>query len=121
MQIILYLSVAALLVLGQSFWKLGITQLQPQLTGQTQLVKKLFALFINPYVIAGFVVYIFATALYMYVLSKYQYGVSYVVIVSLSIVFATIIAMVLFKEQIRLINAVGLAIIIAGVILVAKK
>lgn len=117
MQYILVLGVASMLVIGQSLWKFGIMHAQTD----GDMLKKLLALAFNPAILLGCVVYLVATVLYMYTIGRYAYGVSYAMIVSFSLIFATIAANVVFREKISILNIVGIFVILLGVSLVLAK
>lgn len=118
MQYILIIIVASCLVAGQSLWKVGFGALQ---SGHTGLLHKAVAILTQPQILLGLVIYGFATVLYIYVIGKYEYGVSYALIVSLSLIGATVVAQQYFGEKIGPINYLGVGIVLVGVALILKK
>ncbi|HWZ65805.1 MAG TPA: EamA family transporter [Patescibacteria group bacterium] len=117
MQYILAVSVALMLVAGQSLWKIGIMQMP----GSGSLAQKLTAVALSPAILGGCFIYLIATLLYMYTIGKYEYSTSYAMIVSASLIIATIAASIIFHEKISPINILGVAIILCGVLLVLKR
>jgi multidrug transporter EmrE-like cation transporter len=120
MQILLYFVVASLIVIGQGLWKFGIDKMALD-SANNDLLGNLLALITQPFIILGLLIYGVATILYMYVLGKYQYGASYAAIVSLSLIFATATSVFFFHERFKLINALGIILIVLGITLVLKK
>lgn len=122
MQIILSIIVGGLLVLGQSLWKLAIGgSLNSEKAQALSTLKNPFSLLTQPFFLLGCVIYAVATLFYMYVISKYNYGVSYAMIVGCSTVFATTASTVLFHEKLHTINYIGVLVIVVGIILVVKR
>lgn len=117
MQYILAVGVALMLVAGQSLWKVGIMQM----SGDGSLMQKLLSLAFSPAIVGGCFIYVIATLLYMYTIGRYEYSTSYAMIVSASLIIATITAGIIFHEKISLINILGVAIILCGVLLVLKR
>ena len=119
LQYILALVVALMLVAGQSLWKHGVTVMH--IDKHAALLKKLLVVGLNPYILLGLVIYGVATVLYIYVIGRFAYGSSYALIVSLSLIFASASAMVLFNEKLSAVNLCGVVVILLGVFLVLFK
>lgn len=115
-QIILAILVAFLLILGQSLWKSGLTANLNHEGGFN-----IMSAVINTKVIAGVIVYVLATALYMYVITKYKYGTSYALIVAFSLIGATAASVLYFDEKITRLSLFGIILILLGVVLVVIK
>lgn len=122
MQIILSIIVGGLLVLGQSLWKFSIGgSMDSGKVGMLSTLKNPLSLLTQPFFLLGCVIYAIATLFYMYVISKYNYGVSYAMIVGCSTIFATTASTVLFHEKLNTVNYIGVVVIVFGIILVVKK
>lgn len=119
MQYLLALVVSVMLVTGQSLWKHGVGALY--IDQHASFFKKAVIVGFNPYILLGCLVYALATVLYIYVIGRYEYAVSYAIIVSLSLVFASTAAVALFHEKLGFVNIVGMVIIIFGIFLVLKR
>jgi uncharacterized membrane protein len=68
----------------------------------------------------GVVLYVIATGVYFLVVSKGKFFHVQILLVSVSIVLAAIIAAVLFNERISTPNIVGMVFVLAGLILVLR-
>ena len=104
-----------LLVLGQTSWKIGLEKLQ--LHGN--LIQKLFQFVFSPFIFLGFVLYILATVIWMYLLSKLPLSFLYP-LQSIAYVLALFVGLLLFKEQIPITRWIGTGIILLGVYLVVR-
>ncbi|UOY91321.1 EamA family transporter [Ectobacillus sp. JY-23] len=103
------------LVLGQTSWKLGMENMQ--LHGN--IVQKFFQFVFSPLIFLGFVLYILATVIWMYLLSKLPLSFLYP-LQSLAYVFSLIIAFLIFKEHIPITRWIGTGVILFGVYLIVK-
>ncbi len=103
------------LVLGQTAWKYGLENLQ--LNGN--VIQKFFQIVFSPLILLGFALYIFATVIWMYLLSKLPLSFLYP-IQSIAYVIALFIGLLLFKEQIPVTRWIGTGVILVGVYLVVK-
>ncbi|MFZ3590415.1 EamA family transporter [Bacillus sp. DJP31] len=103
------------LVGGQTVWKIGLENLQ--LSGN--IFQKLIQFFFSPFIFLGFVLYIVATGIWMYLLSKLPLSFLYP-LQSLAYVIALFIALFIFKEHIPISRWVGTGVILIGVYLVVK-
>lgn len=103
-----------LLVAGQTLWKYGL-----QSRDLTNLKSVLIAMF-SPWVIAGIVLYVVATVIWIYLLNKLSLSLLYP-LQSLAYVAAIFVSIFLFHEHVPPLRWVGVAIILVGVSLVAVK
>lgn len=104
-----------LLVLGQTLWKLGLAGIALKLDFNCFL-----RLIANPYIIGGFVVYGFATFIWLYILSKAELSLVYP-LQSFCYVAAAIVAFFVFKESIPLTRWTGISLIILGTYFVSMR
>ena len=121
MQLILSLSVGVLLVAGQAMWKFAMGNVLKTGGDFSLLLRSPLQILLNPVFLLGCIIYAAATVLYMYVISKYNYGISYAMIVACSTILASLVANLLFKEQFTIINIAGLALVVSGIALLVKK
>jgi drug/metabolite transporter (DMT)-like permease len=103
------------LVLGQTAWKYGMQNLQ--LEGS--FVAKFFQFFFSPFILLGFALYIIATVIWMYLLSKLPLSFLYP-LQSVAYIFSLVVALLIFKEHIPVTRWIGTGIILFGVYMVIK-
>lgn len=103
-----------LLVGGQTLWKIGIDRHGP-MHGFGGLLMTMF----SPWVIAGIVLYVVATVVWIYLLSKLPLSLLYP-LQSLAYIAAVVVAIFVFKEQVSVMRWIGVAIILLGVGFVVK-
>ncbi len=114
MLILLTIFNSVLMVAGQTLWKLGATGKEVNSLGQ------LLRLFLTPYVIAGLMVYAFASVLWIYILNKGELSYVYP-IQSTAFIFALIIGTTIFKEELTLTKVIGVLVICLGVVIITRK
>jgi hypothetical protein len=110
------LVVAALLVLGQSLWKIAAGA-----SAASGLAGRTWQTFTNPIFIAGGIVYVVATALYVDLLSKHDYFRVQAVVVPAALVLAIAVSAIKFQEKISLLNWVGVVLLIVAVGMILKR
>jgi drug/metabolite transporter (DMT)-like permease len=109
---------AGLLVVAQACWG-SVIKNQHALRGTpTTIASNLIS---NPRMWLGAFIYIIATLLYFFLLSKLRFFSVQVAMTGLSIAFSTLLAYIYFHENISLLNIVGAAVILCGVALVVTK
>lgn len=104
-----------LMVLGQILWKVGMKGYDDSFS-----IIGIVKLFINPYIFSGIILFVFATAIWLYILSKTELSRVYP-IQSLSYAIAAIAGMIVFKEVISLYRWFGIALIILGAYFVSIR
>ncbi len=109
---IMVLSNVVLLVGGQTLWKYGLRD-----KNLTDLKSVIVAMF-SPWIIGGIVLYVVATVIWIFLLNKLSLSLLYP-LQSLAYVLAIVVSIVVFHEHIPPLRWVGVAIILAGVSLVA--
>lgn len=115
MKFILILINIVCLVFGQTAWKYGMEKMQLDGT----LITKFFQFVFNPFILLGFALYIVATVIWMYLLSKLPLSFLYP-LQSLAYVLSLFIALLIFKENIPVTRWIGTGIILLGVFMVVK-
>ncbi|MFJ8102261.1 hypothetical protein [Lysinibacillus sp. NPDC096212] len=113
MNIILFISNVLLLVVGQTLWKIGAEKIE--ISG----LKSIINVILSPWIIGGGVLYVIATAIWLYLLSKLPLSLIYP-LQSVAYIIALFVALLVFKEVIPITRWVGVAVILFGVYLVAK-
>ncbi|CAM3729441.1 EamA family transporter [Alicyclobacillus pomorum] len=103
-----------LLVSGQTLWKIGIAK-HGAVNGLGNLLLAMF----SPWIIAGICLYVVATVISVYLLSKMPLSLVYP-LQALTYVVAVIVAIVVFHEHVSLMRWLGVVIILVGVGFVVK-
>lgn len=98
------------LAMGQMLWKLGMNKMEGF---------NIVSIILNPYIISGAVLYVLATLLWLYILSKEELSLVYP-LQSITYILGTIVAISVFRENVSLLRWIGIAIIVAGATLVAR-
>lgn len=114
MKYLLVLANIIFLVLGQSFWKYAVKD------GMTLNLQAVLRVLISPWFIIGAFLYVGATIIWLFLLSKYPLSFLYP-LQSLAYVLGLIVALFFFKEDISLIRWIGVSIILLGVFVVSKS
>lgn len=104
-----------LLVTGQTLWKIGLTGAELEFTA-----KGIVKLFFNSYIFGGLAIYLLATIIWFYILSKSELSLVYP-LQSLCYVAAALVAVLIFKENIPITRWVGIGLILLGAGLVSIK
>lgn len=115
--IILAISIL-LAVAGQLFMKKGM-----MIFGQfrvSQLLVKIIPIFLNPYVFTGLVFFGISSVFWLVVLSRLQLSLVYPM-VSVAYLLVAIFSLIFFKENISLIRAAGILVIMMGVFLISRS
>jgi drug/metabolite transporter (DMT)-like permease len=103
-----------LLVSGQTLWKIGIERHGP-MRGIGSLLLTMF----SPWVIAGIALYVVATVIWIYLLSRLPLSLLYP-LQSLAYVAAVLVAIFVFHEHVSVMRWIGVAIILIGVTFLVK-
>lgn len=110
---ILGVIVASLLVLGQSFWKSGSSEIAQASFSENPI--NFIASYLNVKILGGLLIYGATTILYIWLLSKYRYSTLQAIIIPTSLILTFFVANSFFKEDITAANFFGLGLIIIGV------
>ncbi|GAW29471.1 EamA family transporter [Carboxydocella sp. ULO1] len=102
------------MVIGQIMWKLGV--IGKEINSVSQLLK----LFLNPFIILGIAIYVFATGLWLYILNKGELSYVYP-LQSISYIFALMAGLTIFKENLTASKLIGVCLICLGVVMLARK
>lgn len=104
-----------MLVSGQVLWKIGVSKMHSQLSP-----KGIIEVIIDPYILGGGIIYVLATIIWLYLLSKSELSKIYP-LQSLCYVFGAIAGMIIFKECFTLNKIFGLILILSGAVLIVSK
>lgn len=108
---------AGLLVTAQALW--GSVIKAGALNGS--LLTIFINLATNWKMILGAVIYIVATLIYFYMLSKLKFFSVQITMTALSIIFSVALSIIIFSEKPTPINFLGIATVFIGILLVLQK
>lgn len=119
MVIVFSILIALLIVTGQALWKAAVTGITDN---HMQLMSSAGFLYLvkSPKLYFGVLVYGLATLGYITLLSKYKYFQVQSIVVGGSLIFTLVIAHLLFHEQASVVNAIGIALVLAGAVLIVR-
>jgi multidrug transporter EmrE-like cation transporter len=116
--IVLFIISVSLICASSVSWKISFAQVLKSFDGSSLLLRQ----FTNLWYIAGWIFYILATFLWVYLLGKYEYSKIYPIFVGVCIILSLIAGLVFFKENTGMLyKTTGAALIICGAILIAKS
>jgi drug/metabolite transporter (DMT)-like permease len=116
MMYLLVFSNIILLVTGQALFKYGLPKVGGLKFDSFQSVLKVF---LSPYILTGLFIYVIATVLWFYIISKYEISTVYPM-QSLAYILMAILAILLFNETIGAYKWLGIILIVIGVIFVTR-
>ncbi|EKD93436.1 MAG: hypothetical protein ACD_28C00149G0008 [uncultured bacterium] len=97
----IYLVIAAVvMVMGQLILKMGMERVGEIDLVKTGVVHSFLAIFLNPVVLAGLVLYFISCFLYLVSISKLDLSFAYPVIISISYISIPLLSYFIFKEKI---------------------
>ena len=99
------------LAFGQILWKFGMQKVHEF---------NILNIIVNPYIIGGVILYAFATLLWLYILSKEELSFVYP-LQSITYILGTILATIIFKENVSIFRWVGIVTLVIGATLVATS
>ena len=109
---------ALCLVSAQSLWASAI-KLQHVLDGNLPTI--IVNLLTSWRMWVGALIYIAATLLYFYMLSRLRFFSVQIAMTAISIIFSVGLSMVLFNERPGIINTIGILIVLAGIVMVLYR
>lgn len=104
-----------LLVFGQVLWKMELGRLKGPLT-----LEAIPCLLTSPFIWGGLFIYVLATVLWFYILSRGKLSVVYP-LQSLAYVLGVLASLLIFREAVPLTRWVGVGLIVLGAFFVAWK
>jgi drug/metabolite transporter (DMT)-like permease len=109
---------ALLLVSAQAIWGTAIKKQHILEGSASKIITNLVS---SPRIWLGIVIYVAATAVYFLLLSKAKFFSVQVSMTALSIIFSTTLAAILFNERISVLNFIGTALVLLGLVFVLAK
>ena len=106
--------------IGQILLKTGMAKMGPLTMTGGQAVGIIWRMATNPYVVIGLAIYMFGTLFWLMALSRVQLSFAYP-FASLSYGLMLLASWLLFREDISLLRIIGTAVIIAGVLIIARS
>ena len=103
-----------LMVTGQILWKIGVAG--KNLNNIIDIIKVMF----SPCIFSGLMIYVGATFLWLYILSKADLSYVYP-LQSLAFIFAIFVSIFIFRENVTLNRWIGTIVICLGVAIVSTK
>lgn len=104
-----------MLVCGQVLWKLGMSKVQFHIS-----FKGISNTLFNPYIFSGGIIYVFATVIWLYLLSKEQLSRIYP-LQSLCYIVGAFAGVIIFNDSLTTPKIFGLILIFLGAVLVGMK
>lgn len=116
--IILFIVSVSSVTASSIFWKFSAAQILKTSGGGSLLLKQAT----NPCFIIGWGFYLFATFLWVYLLSKYEYSKIYPLFVGICIILSLITGLIFFKENTGMLyKIIGAALIICGSLFIVNS
>jgi drug/metabolite transporter (DMT)-like permease len=120
--VFIYTAITAILLsLGQALWKIAALKFPLHQKDGLSSFEATTKVLLSYHFILGAIIYVLATLLYLWLFSKYPFFIVQITLVSFAIVFSLTIATLLFRENISLINLIGIPLIILGALLATWK
>ena len=116
----LVLICAILLTTGQVLWKIGLQRIGGFNPKPGVIISSFVSLCLSPFVIAGVIVYVLATVIWLNILSNAPLSLVYPMM-SISYVMGVIVAAALFREQVPCTRWLGTAVVCGGIYLISIK
>ena len=113
MYLLLFINII-MLVSGQVLWKIGIGKSSFNFS-----IQGIVNMFFNPYILAGGIIYVFATIIWVYLLSKEELSRVYP-LQSLCYVLGILAGVLIFKECLTLSKGLGAVFIIVGTFIITR-
>ncbi|EKQ53630.1 MULTISPECIES: transporter [unclassified Clostridium] len=113
MYLLLFINII-MLVLGQVLWKIGVGKSSFNLS-----IQGIINMFFNPYILGGGIIYVFATIIWIYILSKEELSRVYP-LQSLCYVIGILAGVLIFKECFTLNKGLGAVFIIIGTLIITR-
>lgn len=108
-------------VTGQALYNKAVNQENFELTASYLLSKKLVGLIANPLLIGGFILFLGATAVSFWMYTKYDFSSIQVATVPVILILSYAINYWFFNGNISLMNILGFAIIVVGVLVATSN
>lgn len=114
------LAFVSILATGNAMWKYGLMRMGGFLTTGDSLVKSVWALFLNPWIWAGGVFYVLGTLVWFFILSRQNLS-AVAPMLSMGYILTGIVGIVFFHESVSLTGWIGMAMVLAGFIVLSLR
>ena len=114
------LIVAAMIATAQSLWKIAVDNTAITVSKEYLSSAEFISILISPYIWGGIILYGLATIFYVVMLSKFYYVAVVTLVLSMTLIIATIISWTFFAEKISTVNIIGVVTILIGIVLVHR-
>lgn len=108
-------------VVANILLKFGVTKAGGFALSQSSLIGDLIKTALNPYIMGGLALYGFSFIVWLRVLTISDLSKSYPIFVTIVFILTTIGSVLFLKESVSIVRVLGIAILIAGVFLVARS
>lgn len=105
---------------GQIFLKKGMLQVGGFALRNTNLVHKFIEIFMNPWVLFGFLCYFLSSLLWLIAISRIQLSIAYPML-SISYILVLVASWFLFNEPVTIARWTGVLVICFGVFLISRS
>ena len=106
---------------AQILFKQGVSelgQLEFSISGVFNLIPRILQ---SPWLLVGMFFFGISFLVYLFVISKLQLNMAYPIVASSGIILISLIAWVLFKESLSVLQIAGIAVIVFGIFLLTTK
>lgn len=111
---------ALIMASGQTFWKKAAVSYSLLISSGNSMDALLKTLLSLNFIFGAFL-YVCATMVYLWLMSRYPFFVVQISMVAFSIILALFIASIIFREHVSLINYFGVLLVISGIFFVVWK
>ena len=119
--LVLLVTAAFTSITANSLLRLGLKKSGIESLSPAYLIKNLFAVVLQPYVLAGFLLFVVSAVLWMRVLTMESLSKSYPMLVGIMMVLLTVSSVVVLHESLSLTRIAGMVFIALGTILIFIK
>lgn len=113
--LIIFVSLAS--IVANSLLRFGLKQTGLQSLVPSYILKNIFRVIFNPFVLGGFIIFAVGALVWLRVLSQEPLGKSYPVFVGFTIIFLIISSSLFLGESITVPKLIGMILIVAGTVL----
>lgn len=108
-------------IVGNSLFRLGLKKTGIESLQPGYLIKNFFSVVFQPLVFAGFIVFGISAVIWLRVLTVEPLNKTYPILVGFVVIFIIISSIFVLREPLNLTRVLGMALIVAGTILVFLK
>jgi drug/metabolite transporter (DMT)-like permease len=108
------------IVAAQTLWKVGLEKINFLFSREFIFSGQVVKVLSSPYIIAGVLLYASATIIFFGMLTRFTYANTQTVVVTTSLIFTFLSAVIIFGEQLKPVNLAGVGFLLLGVLLITK-